>query len=41
MPPEEFGKWDMLWAWVFIIVTGGAGLGLGRLLEYFRTRKPR
>ena len=41
MSPEEFGKWDMLWAWVFLAVPIGAALGVGGLLEYFRKRDSR
>ena len=41
MPPEEFGVWDMVLAWVFLGVAGGAAIGIGRLMEHYRRRGPR
>jgi hypothetical protein len=41
MPAHEFGFSDMIGAWVFMAVTFGAGLGVGRLLYMLGRRPPR
>ena len=39
MNPEDFTKGDMIVAWIFLLVTGGAGLGIGRLFERYRNKR--
>ncbi len=39
MNPEDFTQGDMIAAWVFLAIAGGAGLGLGRLFEHYRNKR--
>jgi len=40
MDPEEWTNADTIAAWIFMAVPIAAGMGLGRLLEYLRTKPP-
>lgn len=39
MEPAEFTGGDMIAAWVFLLIAGGAGLGIGRLFEHYRNKR--
>ncbi len=41
MNPGDFTRGDMFAPRAILLIVGGTGFGIGRLLEYFRNREQR
>ena len=39
MDPEDWTNADTIAAWIFMLIPLAAGMGLGRLVNYLRTRE--